>query len=113
MRHISALAEVALHKALHVRCSTRAGVAAKDLQIDGREVVVGVGVKLSLEVRQRLRLDHGARGVRIAKPGGDAVDPRVHRCERTQYVVKGPVFQHQDNNMPQLIQSKGHDFSGG
>jgi hypothetical protein len=63
MAHVATLIEVAFHKPLHVRDTSRVRVSIKNLQIDRWKMMVGIGIELSLKLRQRLCRDRGTRSV--------------------------------------------------
>jgi hypothetical protein len=50
MTDIFLLIEVALDEPLHIRQATGAGIAAEDLEIDRRKMVVWIGIKLPLKL---------------------------------------------------------------
>ena len=50
MRDVLLLVVITLHKPLHIRHAIRARIATKDLQIDGRKMMVGIGIKLPLKL---------------------------------------------------------------
>ena len=110
MADVFLLIEVTLDEALHVSDAIGAGISAEDLQIDGREMMVGIGIELPLKLRQRLRLDLSAGRVGIGQLSSDAVDLRVHGCERSQHVIEGTVLHHENNDMTKLVQSWWHIY---
>ena len=109
MLYIPALIEVALHEPLHIRDACGARLSAEDLQINRRKMMVGIGIELSLKLRQRLWLDLSTRRVRIAQLIGDPVDSRIHGLQRAQHVVKRAVLHHEHHNMFETIQPGWHN----
>src|SRR6202035_6064541 len=77
------LMEVALHESLHVGRATGRWVAAKDLQIDRRKMMVRIRLQLCLKLGERLRPDRIARRIRIAVGilRGDPVDLGIDRLQ--------------------------------
>src|SRR4029077_13555930 len=103
-----ALIEIAFHEALHVRHAGRTRVATKDLQIDRWKMMVGIGIELTLKLCMGQRPDGRARCVRIAELVADAVDPRVNGLQGSQHVVEGTVLHHQNDDVLQIVESRGH-----
>src|SRR6266536_4129212 len=104
MLHVHLLIEIALYEALHVGRPAGIRVPSKNLQVHGRKVVIGIRIKLTLKLRQRLRLDQRASGIRITELVSDAINRRIVRLERSQHVVKRPVLHHYDDDVLELIQ---------
>ncbi len=65
LRDVLLLMEVTSDESLHVRDPTSAGRAAVDLHIHGGKVVVGIRIKLSLKLGQRLRVDRIVLCIRV------------------------------------------------
>jgi hypothetical protein len=53
MPDVALLVEIAFNKSLHVGLSAGTSIAAEDLYIDRRKVMVGIGIKLALEIGLR------------------------------------------------------------
>ncbi len=79
MLDVHLLIEVTLHEALHVWCPACAIVPAKNLQVHGRKVVIGIRIKLTLKFRQRLRFDQRASRIRVTELVGNAINRGIIR----------------------------------
>ena len=108
VRDILLLVEIALHEALHVGDAVRIGASAEDLQVDGRKVMIGIGLQLGLKLRERLRLYRISIRIWIAQVRRDSVDLRIHRLQRPQHVIKRSVLHHQHDDVLQLVESRRH-----
>ena len=98
------LVEVAGDEALHGGRQRRTVLGAvEDLEVDGGEVVIGIGVELALVFGERLDGDLGAGGVGVGLVAGEAVDVRVCGHERAQHVIEGAVLHHQDDYMLETL----------
>ena len=86
--HILLLLEIALDETLHAGDVVTVLVTVKQLQIDRREVMIGVGIELALVFRERLDKDLIALRVRIALGAVEAVDLGVYGLERSQHVIE-------------------------
>ena len=94
VREVLPLLEVALDEALHVGDARGALIATEDLQVNGREVMIGVGIELALKLGERLRKDL----IPCVSGFDGPVDPSIcgtHRLERPEHVVEGAVLHHE------------------
>jgi hypothetical protein len=73
------------------------------LQVNTGEVVVRVGIKLALKLREGLNFDRIASSIRIAFIAGQTVNTRILRLQSAQHVVEGAVFHHEDDNVLEII----------
>lgn len=106
VRGVLLLIEVAGDEALH-GCRQRRSVlgAVEDLEVDGGEVVVGVGVELALVLGERLDFDGSAGGVGVGLGAGEAVDVGKFFLERAEHVVEGAVLHHEHDDMLEVLNS--------
>ena len=109
MSDVLALVEVTGHESLHVGGSPSTGRAAIDLHIHCRKVMVGIGIELSLKLRQSLR----PYGILVCvgigeRVGVDSVDRRILRFQRPQHVIERTVFHHQHDDVLQLVEAWWH-----
>jgi hypothetical protein len=104
---IALLMEVAFYEALHVGLAVGAGVSAKNLEVDGGKVMIGIGLQLRLKLSQRLRFDRIAFGVGIGVRA--SIVNSADTWQRSQHVVEGTVFHHQHDDVLQIIESGWHD----
>jgi len=103
---VGLLVEVAAHETTHVRGAVgilSGGDAAEDLEVGRGEVVVGVGIELTLILGGGGNRDGHAGGVRIGFLPGEPVDFGASGVERSQHVVKGTVLHHQHDNVLQIL----------
>ena len=68
-------ADVVGDKPVHRRLAVHRHVAAEDLQIDGGEVMVGIGVEFALKLRLRLHERPRAGGIRVPLVACEAFNP--------------------------------------
>lgn len=71
-------------------------------------MMIRIWLQLALKIRLWLRLDLCAGRVRIAEVAGDTVDRGIHCLKRTEHVVEGAVFHHENNDVLELIQTGRH-----
>src|SRR5512133_1767780 len=91
--YILALMKIAFYKALHIGRSF--SVITKNLQVDSGEVVIGIGIELSLKFRQGLNRSWVSTGIRIAFGSGQSIDTPVLLLEGTEHVVERAVLHHE------------------
>ncbi len=70
--------------------------------------MVGIGVELALELRERLRRSRLAARVRIGLRAVEPVDPRVGRFQRAEHVIERAVLHHQDDDVFQFVETERH-----
>lgn len=106
MGHVLLLVVVAAHEALHGGRQRRSfGGIAEDLQVDGSEVVVGVGVELALIFGLWEYGDLSASRIGVGLVAAEPVDGGILRFECAEHVVEGTVLHHQDDDMLELLDS--------
>jgi hypothetical protein len=100
---------VALDKTLHVRdARTDWRCATEDLQIHTREMMVRIGIKLSLELSEWLRRNHRIVDIGVSLRAVQAVYALVDRHERAEHVIERAVFHHKHDDVFQIVQAYRH-----
>ncbi len=106
MADVLLLVIVAAHEALHRGRERRPfGGVAEDLEVDGGEVVVRVGIELALVFGLGLDGYLGSSSVGVSLVAGEAVDGGILRFEGAEHVVEGTVLHHENDDMLELLDS--------
>ncbi len=106
MADVLLLVVIAANEALHGGRERRTlrGIA-EDLEIDGGEVMVGVGIELALVFSFGKDVDLGSGGVGIGLVAGEAVDGGILGFESAEHVVEGAVLHHENDDMLEVFDS--------
>lgn len=106
MADVLLLVVIAANEALHGGRERRPlrGIA-EDLEINGGEVMIGIGIELALIFGERKDWDLGSGGVGIGLITGEAVDGGVLGLEPAEHVVEGAILHHENDDMLEVFDS--------
>lgn len=106
MTDVLLLVVIAANEALHGGRERRAlrGIA-EDLEIDGSEVMIGIGIELALVFSLGKDVDLGPGGVGIGLVAGEAIDGGILCFEPAEHVVEGTILHHKNDDMLEFFDS--------
>ena len=71
-------------------------------------MMVGVGIKLALELGERLDLGRLVGGIGIRFGSGKAVNIGILCLQGSEHVVERSILHHQDDDVGQIIKASWH-----